>query len=101
MVSTTSSTTRIRRRYYTDTTTSAVYYSVYDDDYGDYYVCSTRNTSVNHDKLIKSIKSKKVYPWELESPKLKFMNLNKKDIVPRVFDKKMFVNSYKSARSSM
>lgn len=110
MVSATSLKEKRGRRYLVDTTASAcsstatVYYETcddYGDDYGDYYVCSTRRTSAQYDELIKSIKSKKVYPWETEPPKLKFINFKKKDIVPRVFDKKMFVNSYKSARSSM
>jgi hypothetical protein len=106
MVSATSLKEKRGRRYLVDTTasdgssTATVYYETC-DDYGDYYVCSTRRTSAQYDELIKSIKSKKVYPWETEPPKLKFINFKKKDIVPRVFDKKMFVNSYKSARSSM
>ena len=53
-----------------------------------------------YDDLIKDIKSKKVYPWELESPILKF---NKKTIVhvPMIFNRKLFINAYKSARSTI
>ncbi len=69
----------------------------YDDTY---YEGSTRYDYNKIKDLIKDIKTKKVYPWELESPTLKFV---KKIVVdaPNIFDRKFFINAYKSARSTM
>jgi hypothetical protein len=103
MISITSPTARyIRSGGYISTTTTSSCDSTQTIEYYDDIYCEY-STGVNYgeyDELIKDIKSKKVYPWELESPILKFI---KKVVVysPPIFGRKLFINAYKSARSTM
>lgn len=72
--------------------------SYYDDTI--YYTCSSYNSG-KYEALIRSIKSRKIYPWELEAPVLKFIKKIKAVYLLPIFNRKIFINAYKSARSTI